>query len=156
MSDFSDLKHEILEWANKPGTMNKFTTYDVYDAIHSAETPSQTSDALRSMWKNDKTLNREEFMDGNRKKFIYSLKEKFNLQPGTWNEIELIPTKINKIGAIPELSGMSKRPDFPGGTIASINCDNSNKQIEIPNNFTIELRTPSGFVITIKSSDLKE
>ena len=30
------------------------------------------------------------------------------------------------------------------------------KQIEIPNNFTIELRTPSGFVITIKSSNLKE
>ena len=45
---------------------------------------------------------------------------------------------------------------FPGGTIASINCDNSNKQIEIPNNFSIELKTPSGFVITIKSSDLKD
>ncbi len=155
MSDFSNLKHEILEWATSNVAMKEFTTHDVYDQVHSALSSEQTSDALRRLYKEGK-LNRKEFMDGNRKKFIYSLKEKVNLQPGTWSEIEQIPTKINKIGAIPELSGMSKRPDFPGGAIASINCDNSNKQIEIPNNFEIELRTPSGFVITIKSSDLKE
>jgi len=149
MSDFSDLKQEILEWATSNVAMREFTTHDVYDQVHSALSSEQTSDALRRLYKEGK-LNRKEFMDGNRKKFIYSLKEKVNLQHGTWSEIEPIPTKINKIGAIPDISGMSKRPDFPG----AINCDNSNKQIEIPNNFEIELKTPSGFVITIKSSDL--
>ena len=143
MSYFLDLKQEILDWANKPGTMNKFTTYDVYDAIHSAETPSQTSDALRSMWKNDKTLNREEFMDGNRKKFIYSLAN-VNVDKKVTSVNEQVASDIER-------------------DIYEINYDkelnkihNKQQQIEIPNNFTIELRTPSGFVITIKSSDLKD
>ena len=143
MSYFLDLKQEILDWANKPGTMNKFTTYDVYDAIHSAETSSQTSDALRSMWKNDKTLNREEFMDGNRKKFIYSLAN-VNVDKKVTSVNEQVASDIER-------------------DIYEINYDkelnkihNKQQQIEIPNNFTIELRTPSGFVITIKSSNLKE
>lgn len=181
----ASLKQEILEWANKPGTMEKFTTHDVYEYIHSAETPSHTSDALRSMWKYDKTLDREEFMDGNKKRFIYSLKKGSNVNHYEINYdkelVKLISQKENKIkgGAIPELSGMSKRPDFSAGTIASqgvhgvnksdlipenikgysisdsvINCDNNNQQIEIPNNFCIELRTPNGFTITIKAGDL--
>jgi len=107
----ASLKQEILEWANKPGTMERFTTHDVYEHIHSAETPSHTSDALRSMWKYDKTLDREEFMDGNKKRFVYSLRKEFSTA-------------------------------------------NNNQQIEIPNNFCIELKTPNGFTITIKSGDL--
>lgn len=169
MSDLSTLKEEILEWANKPGSMKKFTTHDVYDAIHSAETPSKTSDTLRGMWKYDKTLDREEFMDGNKKRFVYSLNKKVDMQPVSWSEPLPIPKKLNKIGAIPELSGISKgtadivnkeiaSPAYVSGATAGkgIANTNNNQQIEIPNNFSIELKTPSGFVITIKSSDLKE
>ena len=147
MSDLSTLKEEILEWANKPGSMKKFTTHDVYDAIHSAETPSKTSDTLRVMWKYDKTLDREEFMDGNRKKFIYSLANV---------KVDKIETKVDK-----EITNVDKKVNVklfsdvaeeekPKEDLGCVNY------LTIPNNFTIELRTPSGFVITIKSSDLKE
>jgi hypothetical protein len=117
MSDFSTLKEEILNWALKPGTMAKFTTNDVYEHIHSAETASHASDALRSMWKYDKTLEREEFMDGKQKRFVYWV------------------SKSNK-----EVKVIEKQQP---------------QQIEIPNDFHIELKTPSGFVITIKGSDFK-
>lgn len=129
MSDFSDLKHEILEWATSNVAMKEFTTHDVYDQVHSALSSEQTSDALRRLYKEGK-LNRKEFMDGNRKKFIYSLAEKEK-------------TIIEKLGE-----------DFAKSEI--IKVGNYNEVIEIPNNFEIELRTPSGFVITIKSSDLKD
>ena len=125
MSDFSDLKHEILEWATSNVAMKEFTTHDVYDRVHSALSSEQTSDALRRLYKEGK-LNRKEFMDGNRKKFIYSL-----VNAKVDNTEQKIDKEITKV-------------------------DNKPQQIEIPNNFTIELRTPSGFVITIKSSDLKE
>lgn len=192
----ASLKQEILEWANKPGTMEKFTTHDVYEHIHSAETPSHTSDALRSMWKYDKTLDREEFMDGNKKRFVYSLKKDSNVNHYEINYdkelVKLISQKENKIkgGAIPGLSGMSESPAYAAGATAVkepsthgstntkirsfeeesnlipesikgysipdsvINCDNNNQQIEIPNNFCIELKTPNGFTITIKAGDL--
>lgn len=150
------LKQEILEWANKPGTMEKFTTHDVYEYIHSAETPSHTSDALRSMWKYDKTLDREEFMDGNKKRFVYSLKKKVDLKPGIWSEPVPKPKKLNKCVAIPGLSGMSESPAYAAGATAGkgIANTNNNQQIEIPNNFCIELKTPNGFTITIKAGDL--
>ena len=93
--------------------------------------------------RNDKTLNREEFMDGNRKKFIYSLAN-VNVDKKVTSVNEQVASDIER-------------------DIYEINYDkelnkihNKQQQIEIPNNFTIELRTPSGFVITIKSSDLKE
>lgn len=125
MSDFSDLKYEILEWATSNVAMKEFTTHDVYDQVYSALSSEQTSDALRRLYKEGK-LNRKEFMDGNRKKFIYSLANV---------KVDNIETKVDE---------------------EIIKLDNKPQQIEIPNNFTIELRTPSGFVITIKSSDLKE
>lgn len=171
----ASLKQEILEWANKPGTMEKFTTHDVYEHIHSAETPSHTSDALRSMWKYDKTLDREEFMDGNKKRFIYSLKKGSNVNHYEINYdkelVKLISQKENKIkgGAIPELSGMSKstieiaNKKFCKESSASIagatagkefTTTNNNQSIEIPNNFCIELKTSNGFTITIKAGDL--
>lgn len=205
----ASLKQEILEWANKPGTMEKFTTHDVYEHIHSAETPSHTSDALRSMWKYDKTLDREEFMDGNKKRFVYSLKKKVNerLKQVVENMENFDPVLLEKAmqagishawpykgltkgGAIPGLSGMSESPAYAAGATAVkepsthgstntkirsfeeesnlipesikgysipdsvINCDNNNQQIEIPNNFCIELKTPNGFTITIKAGDL--
>lgn len=137
MSDLSTLKEEILEWANKPGTMKKFTTHDVYDAIHSAETPAQTSDILRSMWKYDKTLEREEFMDGNRKKFIYSL----------------VNVKVDK--EIPKVDNDNQTfSEKIGSDFAKSKIINVEQQIEIPNNFCIELKTPNGFTITIKAGDL--
>ena len=190
----ASLKQEILEWANKPGTMEKFTTHDVYEHIHSAETPSHTSDALRSMWKYDKTLDREEFMDGNKKRFVYSLKTKSvseRLKDCFENKGNIDPVMLEKAtqagmrrggfnagaprnptkgGAIPGLSGMSESPAHSAGVVVgkepsthgSINTkirnfeeeSNNNQQIEIPNNFCIELKTPNGFTITIKAGDL--
>jgi len=54
MSDFSDLKHEILEWATSNVAMKEFTTHDVYDQVHSALSSEQTSDALRRLYKEGK------------------------------------------------------------------------------------------------------
>lgn len=159
MSDFSDLKHEILEWATSNVAMKEFTTHDVYDQVHSALSSEQTSDALRRLYKEGK-LNRKEFMDGNRKKFIYSLAD----------------VKVDNKPQHKHLGGSSNPGSMQGITgtepseseFVDIDLDvneiidayekskDMQKQIEIPNNFTIELRTPSGFVITIKSSDLKE
>ena len=58
--------------------------------------------------------------------------------------------KLNKIGAIPELSGISKgnivnkeiaSPAYvSGATGKGIANTNNNQQIEIPNNFSIELK----------------
>lgn len=199
----ASLKQEILEWAMKPGSPKNFTTHDVYEYIHSAETSRQTSEALRSMWKYDKTLDREEFMDGNKKRFIYSLKKGSNINNYEINYdkelVKLIQQKENKVNerlkdcfenkvnidqelidkakqagsnragfnsgaprypakcdAIPELSGMSESPAYSAGSTAGkgIANTNNNQQIEIPNNFCIELKTPNGFMITIKAVDL--
>lgn len=189
----ASLKQEILEWAMKPGSPKNFTTHDVYEYIHSAETSRQTSEALRSMWRYDKTLDREEFMDGNKKRFVYSLKtksvsEKLKdfLENNSGVDQELIDKAIqagvvhgslfpndvmrrlkNKVGAIPETSVMSKStaeisnepiisPAYVSGITAGkgIANTNNNQQIEIPNNFCIELKTPNGFTITIKAEDL--
>lgn len=122
MSEFSTLKEEIVQWATSNVAMKKFTTHDVYDNIHSAETPSKASDALRRLHK-EGVLDREEFMDGKMKKFIYSLKNV---------KVDNTETKVDK-----EITKV----------------DNKLQQIEIPNNFIIELKSPNGFVITIKSSD---
>lgn len=146
MSDFSDLKHEILEWATSNVAMKEFTTHDVYDKVHSALSSEQTSDALRRLYKEGK-LNRKEFMDGNRKKFIYSLANV---------KVDKIETKVDK-----EITNVDKKNNVklfsdraeeekPKEDLGCVNY------LTIPNNFTIELKTPSGFVITIKSSDLKD
>jgi len=139
MSDLSTLKEEILEWANKPGTMKKFTTHDVYDAIHSAEDISKTSDTLRGMWRHDKTLEREEFMDGNRKRFFYWLRNA-NVDTLTRKFSDSIP----KDAAIT----VTQQTHQKEGNVSI------NQQIEIPNNFCIELKAPNGFTITIKAGDL--
>jgi len=139
MSDFSDLKHEILEWATSNVAMKEFTTHDVYDQVHSALSSEQTSDALRRLYKEGK-LNRKEFMDGNRKKFIYSLsnaKVSEQVSADIERDVDYV---CNQIKVDKEITKVDNKP----------------QQIEIPNNFSIELKTPSGFVITIKSSDLKD
>ena len=139
MSDFSDLKHEILEWATSNVAMKEFTTHDVYDQVHSALSSEQTSDALRRLYKEGK-LNRKEFMDGNRKKFIYSLA---NVKVD--KEITNVDRKVN-VKLFSDSAEEEKQKEDLGGV----------NYLTIPNNFTIELKTPSGFVITIKSSDLKD
>ena len=139
MSDFSDLKHEILEWATSNVAMKEFTTHDVYDQVHSALSSEQTSDALRRLYKEGK-LNRKEFLDGNRKKFIYSLsnaKVSEQVSADIERDVDYV---CNQIKVDKEITKVDNKP----------------QQIEIPNNFSIELKTPSGFVITIKSSDLKD
>ena len=141
MSDFSDLKHEILEWATSNVAMKEFTTHDVYDQVHSALSSEQTSDALRRLYKEGK-LNRKEFMDGNRKKFIYSLANV---------KVDKKVTSINE-----QVASDIERDIYEINYDKELNKIHNKQQIEIPNNFTIELRTPSGFVITIKSSDLKD
>lgn len=122
MSEFSTLKEEIIKWATSNIAMKKFTTHDVYDNIHSAETPSKASDALRRLHK-EGVLDREEFMDGKMKKFIYSLKDVKTGKDETMSDKEII------------------------------NTDSKVQQIEMPNNFIVELRSPNGFVITIKAED---
>ena len=142
MSDFSDLKYEIWEWATSNVAMKEFTTHDVYDQVYSALSSEQTSDALRRLYKEGK-LNRKEFMDGNRKKFIYSLANV---------KVDKKVTSINE-----QVASDIERDIYEINYDKELNkIHNKQQQIEIPNNFTIELRTPSGFVITIKSSDLKE
>lgn len=133
----ASLKQEILDWAMKLGSPKSFTTHDVYEHIHSAETPSHTSDALRSMWKYDKTLDREEFMDGNKKRFVYSLSKKNSVK------VDIEEAKATEPGITVTQHAYKKE-----GNISI------NQQIEIPNNFCIELKTPNGFTITIKAGDL--
>lgn len=146
MSDFSDLKHEILEWATSKVAMPSFTTHDVYDQVHSALSSEQTSDALRRLYKEGK-LNRKEFMDGNRKKFIYSLSNVKVDKIETKVDKEI--TKVDKKVNVKLFSGVAEE-EKPKEDLGCVNY------LTIPNNFTIELKTPSGFVITIKSSDLKD
>jgi hypothetical protein len=128
-----------LEWATSNVAMKEFTTHDVYDQVHSALSSEQTSDALRRLYKEGK-LNRKEFMDGNRKKFIYSLsnaKVSEQVSADIERDVDYV---CNQIKVDKEITKVDNKP----------------QQIEIPNNFSIELKTPSGFVITIKSSDLKD
>jgi len=139
MSEFSTLKEEIVQWATSNVAMKKFTTHDVYDNIHSAETPSKASDALRRLHK-EGVLDREEFMDGKMKKFIYSLKDV---------KAENKQTIIGKLGSDFGKSMLGSASEI----INDFKDSNNKQQIEIPNNFIVELRSPNGFVITIKSSD---
>ena len=146
MSDFSDLKQEILEWATSNVAMKEFTTHDVYDRVHSALSSEQTSDALRRLYKEGK-LNRKEFMDGNRKKFIYSL---VNVKKETINEEkedDQISLSEEYVNLEQEHLRLIEQENKKAAMIKK-------QQIEIPNNFCIELKAPNGFTITIKAGDL--
>lgn len=150
MSEFSTLKEEIVKWATSNIAMKKFTTHDVYDNIHSAETPSKASDALRRLHK-EGVLEREEFFDGKMKKFIYFLKNypKHIFKESTsfidthkeLNDFKVVSSKKTMIEKLGEDFG---RSEIVESTI---------QQIEIPDNFIIELKSPNGFVITIKAED---
>lgn len=160
-----------MNWATLPHAMKEFTTHDVYDAIHSAETSGAASDALRSLWKYDKKLNRRESVDGNRKIFFYSLNNDDQMR-GIMDEkvIKTAPyievkeqTDVGKgISFSPNntqykhFGGISNAGSMQG--ITGTEPDNktqkqSNQQIEIPNNFCIELKTPNGFTITIRGGN---
>ena len=126
------LKEEILDWIKTQPKGKKFTSADVYSSVDSAEDPAKVSDVLRGLAKSN-ILNRYEYYDGNKKRFTYWLKEEQKENPVIFDgsdELKL-PRALTDLGSA------------------------ETKQIEIPNNFTLELRTPNGFVITIKSSDIK-
>ena len=129
------LKEEILDWIKSQPKGSKFTSADVYASVDSAEDPAKVSDVLRGLAKSN-ILDRHEFMEGNRKRFTYWLKEEPKVAPESESKV-LIWDDSNK-----------------GKSVTDI-AKEEVKQIEIPNNFTLELRTPNGFVITIKSSDIK-
>lgn len=148
MSDFSNLKEEILEWATSNVAMKEFTTHDVYDQVHSALSSEQTSDALRRLYKEGK-LDRKEFMDGNRKKFIYSLVKKELRLDADERHVDQYGRTQYKVDNDNQTLSEKLGSDFAKSKI--INVD---QQIEIPNNFCIELKAPNGFTITIKAGDL--
>lgn len=125
------LKEEILDWIKSQPKGSKFTSADVYASVDSAEDPAKVSDVLRGLAKSN-ILNREEFKDGNKKRFTYWLKEDKKENPLIFDDSDKV-----------------KSPRILTDMVAAT------KQIEIPNNFTLELKTPNGFVITIKSSDIK-
>ena len=127
------LKEEILDWIKLQPKGSKFTSADVYASVDSAEDPAKVSDVLRGLAKSN-ILDRYEYYDGNKKRFTYWLKEEQKENPLIFDDSDKV-----------------KSPRILTDMVAA-----KTKQIEIPNNFTIELRTPSGFVITIKSSNLKE
>lgn len=128
------LKEEILDWIKTQPKGKKFTSADVYASVDSAEDPAKVSDVLRGLARSN-ILNRGEFKDGNRIRFTYWLKE----------EPKAMPEPENKAVVFDD-SNKGKQP--------ATAIKEEVKQIEIPNNFTLELRTPNGFVITIKSSDI--
>ena len=127
------LKEEILDWIKTQPKGKKFTSADVYASVDSAEDPAKVSDVLRGLARSN-ILNRGEFKDGNRIRFTYWLKE----------EPKAMPEPENKAVVFDD-SNKGKQPEPIKEEV---------KQIEIPNNFTLELKTPNGFVITIKSSDI--
>ena len=147
------LKEEILDWIKMQPEGKTFTSYDVYASVDSAEDPAKVSDVLRGLAKSN-ILDRHEFMDGNKKRFTYWLKEERKAAPEPKNALSRMggfsqaPTSadIVKNVKIFDDSNKGKQPDATKEEV---------KQIEIPNNFTLELKTPNGFVITIKSSDMK-
>lgn len=126
------LKEEILDWIKTQPKGKKFTSADVYSSVDSAEDPAKVSDVLRGLAKSN-ILDRYEYYDGNKKRFTYWLKEEQKENPVIFDGSDELkfPRALTDLGSA------------------------ETKQIEIPNNFTLELRTPNGFVITIKSSDIK-
>lgn len=128
------LKEEILDWIKTQHKGKKFTSADVYASVDSAEDPAKVSDVLRGLAKSN-ILDREEFMEGNKKRFAYWLN-------GKQENNTIIIDNHDKV----------KSPRILTDFVAA---KEEVKQIEIPNNFTLELKTPNGFVITIKSSDTK-
>ena len=124
------LKEEILDWIKTQPKGKKFTSADVYSSVDSAEDPAKVSDVLRGLAKSN-ILNRHEFMEGNKKRFTYWLKEDKKENPFIFDDSDKV-----------------KSPRILTDMVAAT------KQIEIPNNFTLELKTPNGFVITIRSSDI--
>lgn len=126
------LKEEILDWIKAQPKGKKFTSYDVYVDVFSVESNAQSSNVLRGLY-NDGTLHREEVTEGNKKRFTYWLKEEQKENPVIFDDSDKVkfPRALTDLGAA------------------------ETKQIEIPNNFTLELKTPNGFVITIRSSDIK-
>lgn len=128
------LKEEILDWIKAQPKGSNFTSADVYASVDSAEDPAKVSDVLRGLAKSN-ILDRYEYYDGNKKRFTYWLKE----------ERKAMPEPENKAVVFDD-SNKGKQPEPIKEEV---------KQIEIPNNFTLELKTPNGFVITIKSSDIK-
>ena len=128
------LKEEILDWIKSQPNGSKFTSADVYASVDSAEDPAKVSDVLRGLAKSN-ILDRYEYYDGNKKRFTYWLKE----EP---ENNTIIIDNHDKV----------KSPRILTDFVAA---KEEVKQIEIPNNFTLELKTPNGFVITIKSSDIK-
>lgn len=127
------LKEEILDWIKSQPKGKKFTSADVYASVDSAEDPARVSDVLRGLAKSN-ILDRYEYYDGNKKRFTYWLKE----EP---ENNTIIIDNHDKV----------KSPRILTDFVAA---KEEVKQIEIPNNFTLELKTPNGFVITIKSSDI--
>ena len=125
------LKEEILDWIKSQPKGSKFTSADVYASVDSAEDPAKVSDVLRGLAKSN-ILNRHEFMEGNKKRFTYWLKEDKKENPLIFDDSDKV-----------------KSPRILTDMVAA-----KTKQIEIPNNFTLELKTPNGFVITIRSSDI--
>ena len=170
------LKEEILDWIKAQPKGSKFTSNDVYESVHSAENPRKVSDVLRGLAKSN-ILDRHEFYEGNKKRFTYWLKEKpENKFTGAYESLDKTPASI--AGGI--IAGSKLFDDRNNGRLATATKQENNntiiidnhdkvkspriltdmvaaetKQIEIPNNFTLELKTPNGFVITIKSSDIK-
>lgn len=126
------LKEEILDWIKAQPKGKKFTSASVYASVDSAEDLAKVSDVLRGLAKSN-ILDREEFMEGNKKRFTYWLKEEQKENPVIFDDSDKVkfPRALTDLGSA------------------------ETKQIEIPNNFTLELKTPNGFVITIKSSDIK-
>lgn len=145
------LKEEILDWIKEAPNGLRFTAIDIYNVIHSCLNVAQASNVLRSLY-NDGTLRREEVTEGNKKRFTYWLKEEPKAAPEPENALSRMggfspaPSELIKNVKIFDDSNKGKQPEPSKEEV---------KQIEIPNNFTLELKTPNGFVITIKSSDIK-
>ena len=146
------LKEEILDWIKSTRSRGeRFTSADVYASVDSAEDPAKVSDVLRGLAKSN-ILNREEFKDGNKKRFMYWLKEERKVKPEPENALSRMggfspaPSELIKKAIVFDDSNKGKKSEAAKEEV---------KQIEIPNNFTLELKTPNGFVITIKSSDIK-
>lgn len=149
------LKEEILDWIKSQPKEQNFTSAEVYESVHSAEDPRKVSDVLRGLAKSN-ILDRHEFYEGNKKRFTYWLKEEPKAMSEPENALSRMggfspaptPADIIKKSLIFDDSDKVKSPRILTDMVAAT------KQIEIPNNFTLELKTPNGFVITIRSSDI--
>lgn len=144
------LKEEILDWINTQPKGKKFTSADVYSSVDSAEDPAKVSDVLRGLARSN-ILNRGEFKDGNRIRFTYWLKEERKAMPEPENKAVVFDDS-NK-GKKSDAAVNVKLFDDSDKNKSSISSSEIT-HVSIPNNFTLELKTPNGFVITIKSSDI--